>query len=101
MNKNDLINELAAKLNITRTASKKYLEAFEETFGDALEEGEPVMLQGFGTFTLWKQTGRPARNPKTGAPCMIAPRNSVKFKPGKGLLKRLNREEGIVVDIGK
>ncbi|MCD8269903.1 MAG: HU family DNA-binding protein [Parabacteroides sp.] len=68
MNKNDLINELAVKLNITRTASKQYLEAFEETLGDALEEGEPVVLQGFGTFSRWQQAGRPGRNPKTGAP---------------------------------
>lgn len=90
MNKNDLINRLAEKLGITRIASKKYLEAFEEALGEALQEGSPVMLQGFGTFTLWKQAGRPARNPKTGVPCMIAPRNSVKFKPGKGLLEKLN-----------
>lgn len=92
MNKNDLINELAAKLDITRTASKQYLEAFEETLGDALEEGEPVVLQGFGTFSRWQQTGRPGRNPKTGAPCMIVPRNSVKFKPGKYLLEKMNNK---------
>lgn len=90
MNKNNLINILAAKLNITRTASKQYLEAFEETLGEALEEGEPVALQGFGTLSPWQQTGRPGRNPKTGVACMIAPRRSVKFKPGKGLLEKLN-----------
>lgn len=90
MNKNNLINILAAKLNITRTASKQYLEAFEETLGEALEEGEPVVLQGFGTLSPWQQTGRPGRNPKTGVACMIAPRRSVKFKPGKGLLEKLN-----------
>lgn len=92
MNKNDLINELAAKLDITRTASKQYLEAFEETLSDALEEGEPVVLQGFGTFSRWQQTGKPGRNPKTGAPCMIVPRNSVKFKPGKYLLEKMNNK---------
>ena len=92
MNKNDLINELAAKLDITRTASKQYLEALEETLGDALEEGEPVVLQGFGTFSRWQQTGRPGRNPKTGTPCMIVPRNSVKFKPGKYLLEKMNNK---------
>ena len=45
---------------------------------------------GFGSFTLWKQTARPARNPRENTVCMIAPRNSVKFKPGKFLLEHLN-----------
>lgn len=93
MNKKDLISSLAEKLDITQTASKKYLEAFEEILGKTLKEDESIALLGFGTFSLWKQTGRPARNPKTGAPCMIPSRNSVKFKLGKYLLEQLNHPE--------
>ena len=93
MNKNDLITRLAAKLDIPCTASRKYLEAFEETLGEALEKGEPVALQGFGTLSPWQQTGRPGSSPKDRVPCMIAPRRSVKFKPGKGLLEKLNGSE--------
>ena len=49
-----------------------------------------MVSQGFGTFTLWSQSERPGRNPKTGIPVTIPSRNSVKFKPGKGLLEYLN-----------
>lgn len=94
MNRSNLIIHLAAKLDITYADSKKYLEAFEDALGEILEKGEPIILQGFGSFSRWHQTGRPARNPKTGAPCMISPRNSVKFRPGKFLLERLNNNQG-------
>lgn len=90
MNKNDLMIKLAEKLDIPRYCSLRYINAFEEVLTESLQADDPIMLQGFGTFSLWRQTGRPARNPKTGVPCMIAPRNSVKFKPGKWLLDKLN-----------
>ena len=90
MNKNTLTIQLAGKLGIPVTASRQYIEALEEVLTESLKAGDPVILQGFGTLSPWQQTGRPGRNPKTGVPCLIAPRCSVKFKPGKGLLERLN-----------
>lgn len=51
------------------------------------------MLQGFGCFSLWKQTARPGRNPRNGVGCTIEARNSIKFKPGKELLKILNTKK--------
>lgn len=44
------------------------------------------------SFTLWIQKERQGRNPRTGIPCMIASRRSVKFKPGN-LLRDLNSFE--------
>ena len=48
------------------------------------------MLLGFGTLSAWEQTERIGRNPKNGVAYMIRARKSVKFKPGKLLLKQLN-----------
>ena len=45
---------------------------------------------GFGTLSAWEQTERIGRNPKNGVAYMIRARKSVKFKPGKLLLKQLN-----------
>lgn len=36
------------------------------------------------------RTGRPVRNPKTGAPVMLNERTTVRFKPGKGLFEAVN-----------
>lgn len=90
MNKRELVDALATKLGITHLASQKYLNAFQEILGETLLQNEDIQLTGFGTFHPWEQCERPARNPKTGTPCMIAPRVSVKFKPGKFLLEKLN-----------
>lgn len=90
MNKTDLVNELAAKMNIPQYQSRQFVAAFQEILADTLRRDTPVMIQGFGVFEPWAQTERLGRNPRTGIPCMIAPRTSVKFKPGKFLLRTLN-----------
>ena len=90
MNKNELVNKLTGKLGIPQYISRKYVNAFEEIISDALKQDDAIMLQGFGTFEPWKQTERQGRNPRTGETCMIKPRTSVKFRPGKLLLENLN-----------
>ena len=91
MNKTDVIYKLAAKLDITTSQSRQFLTAFEEVLTEALEENTTIQFQGFGSFYPWQQVERPGRNPQNGVPCQIAPRVSVKFKPGKFLLETLNK----------
>ena len=57
---------------------------------DELSKDGSIMLQGFGSFSSWKQTERLGRNPCTGISVLIKPRTSVKFRPGKELLQLLN-----------
>lgn len=90
MNKTDLVNELAAKLNVPQYQSRQFVTAFQEVLAETLKRDKPIALQGFGSFEPWSQSERPGRNPRTGNPCMIASRTSVKFKPGKFLLEALN-----------
>lgn len=90
MNRTDLIKKIAGRLLLEEEEAELFIRVWEEEVESALiREGE-VGLMGFGSFTLWKQTGRPGRNPRENTFCMIAPRNSVKFKPGKFLLEHLN-----------
>lgn len=92
MNKADLVNELAEKMQITQSQSRQFLNTFEEVLTTAIKQDIPVMLQGFGTFASWKQNEREGRNPRTGKTCVIRSRTSVKFKPGKFLLAALNED---------
>lgn len=92
MNRSDLIKKLAERLLLEEEDATIFIRVWEEEVENALiREGE-VGLMGFGAFTLWKQRGRPGRNPRDNTSCMIAPRNSVKFKPGKFLLEHLNNQ---------
>lgn len=92
MNKTDLVNQLADKLNIPQYKSRQFINAFQNVLEETLRE-EAIVLQGFGTFEPWKQTARIGRNPRTGTLCEIKPRTSVKFKPGKFLLEALNTQK--------
>ena len=67
MNKTDLVNALADKMGIPQCKSRQFLNAFQDVL-----------------------TKRSGRNPRTGVPCVIEARTSVKFKPGKFLLEALN-----------
>lgn len=90
MNKVDMVKELSSRLDCTQTESLHIINTWQEIIRDNLSQGNNIVLQGFGSFICWQQTERPGRNPRTGKPCMIPARVSVKFKPGKFLLQWLN-----------
>ena len=89
----DVVYKLAAKLGVKPSQSRDFLLAFEEVLTEALQEDETIGFHGFGSFAPWKQVERPGRNPRNGTPYQIAPRVSVKFKPGKFLLNTLNEQK--------
>lgn len=83
---------VSEKMSVTQRDARRFVNTFEGFLADALKSDQSLVLQGFGTFQLWQQSEREGRNPRTGESCMIRPRLSVKFKPGKGLLEELNQE---------
>ena len=60
MNKSKLIGQIAADTGMTRAAIKAVLNSFIDNTTEALQEGDTVVFQGFGTFLPWEQTERPA-----------------------------------------
>lgn len=90
MNKTTLAQQVAGKMSVTQRDSLRFINTLQEIVADELQRNGGVMLQGFGSFSPWEQTERTGRNPRTGVTCTIRPRISVKFKPGKDLLKILN-----------
>ena len=91
MNKSKLIEQIATDTGMTKTDVKAVINSFIDNATEALQDGDQVVFQGFGTFLPWQQTERPARNPQTGEPVMIKPRTSGKFRAGSDLLKALNK----------
>jgi DNA-binding protein HU-beta len=83
MNKAELIDAVAAKSGLTKSATAQVLDALLDTLKDALVHGDAVQLMGFGNFEVTERAAREGRNPATGAPLKIAAKKGVKFKPSK------------------
>lgn len=91
MNKAELIEALATKSGLQKQKAKRMLDAYIDIVTEKMSKNEEVVLIGFGTMFPHPQTSRLARNPRTGTPVMIPPRTTVKFRPGKYLLKEINK----------
>lgn len=85
MNKPQLIDAIASESGLSKTDSKKALDAIIKTVGESLAQGDPVALLGFGTLSVTEKPARTGRNPRTGASIQIAAKKAVKFKPGREL----------------
>ncbi|EKD33465.1 MAG: DNA-binding protein HU [uncultured bacterium] len=95
MNKAELANNIAERLNLSKKLAEDMLETFEELVTKALLANEEVTLAGFGTFSARERAGRMGVNPqkpteKIQIPSVIVP----KFKAGKALKDALKGKRG-------
>lgn len=90
MNKSELISKMAEKSGLSKTESKKALEAFIESVTDSVKAGEKLALVGFGTFSVNERAARTGINPSTKQPIQIAAKKVVKFKAGAELAASVN-----------
>ncbi len=63
-----------------------------EQIAAALARGDRVELRGFGAFTAEHRRARQGRNPRTGASIDVSEKYVPRFKAGKALRYRLNRQ---------
>ncbi len=90
MNKSELIDKVAASADIPKAVAGRALDAVIESITGALQEGESVVLVGFGTFAVKDRAARTGRNPQTGNPIEIAAAKIPGFKAGKALKDAVN-----------
>ncbi|MFD2755973.1 HU family DNA-binding protein [Comamonas terrae] len=90
MNKSDLIDYIATDALITKSEAGRALDAAIHAIRHALQKGNDVHLNGFGTFSVATRAGRTGRNPRTGETVTIAAARVPKFKPGKHLKDAVN-----------
>ncbi len=89
MTKNDLIELVAKKTNLTNKATRDVIQTFLTTVQDSLKRGEKVVLTGFGTFSLRPKKARPGRNPKTGERINLPARKTPGFTAGKSFKRSI------------
>ena len=90
MNKTELIAAIAAKSDLTKKDTEKFLSAFEEVVTEALVADQKVQIVGFLTIDVAARAEREGRNPQTGDPMKIPASKAPRFKAGKKLKDAVN-----------
>lgn len=86
MNKADVAQALAEKLNVSKREGEDMVNAFVELVTSALKRGEEVVLTGFGAFSSRTRAARAGVNPQKPTEKIQIPAVKVpKFKAGKAL----------------
>ena len=80
MNKSQLINAIAASSTTSKSEVKKIVDSLFELTEQTLNNGEKVVISGFGVFSVAEVSERIGRNPRTGEKVKIAARKNVKFR---------------------
>ena len=70
MNKAELIEQIAEKVESTKADAANFLAALIDTVHENLHEG--VRIAGIGHFAVAKRKSRIARNPQTGEEIKVA-----------------------------
>lgn len=85
MNKNEFIDALATKANLTKKDAKVAIEAVLEVITETLAKKEAINFVGFGSFTTKDRAARTATVPGTDKTVEVPATTAIKFKAGKVL----------------
>lgn len=85
MNNKELVNELATRLEMTKTDAKAMLDDFCAVLADLVAEGNDVTLPGVGKIEIRERGERNGVNPKTKEKIVIPAQKTVGFKACKAL----------------
>ena len=80
MNKSQLINVVAEQTNLNKNDVKKAVDAFFAIAEEKLQQGDKVVISGFGVFSVAQVSERVGRNPRTGEQVRIPSRRCVRFR---------------------
>lgn len=89
MTKNELIEKVAKKANLTKRASADAVNTTFNLIRDGLVRGEKVVITGFGTFLIRSRAARRGRNPQTGETIQIPNKKTPGFVAGKTLKRQI------------
>ena len=82
LNKKDLIDQLAAKHELTKKLTRQIIDDLTAIIQRETAKGD-FTLPGIGKFATVKRAARIGRNPRTGEVLKIAARKSVRFSATK------------------
>ena len=80
LTKTIIAERIQEKLNLSRTTTYEIMEEFLEIIKETIEDGEDIMISGFGKFCVNEKKARKGRNPATDEEMILPARRVVTFK---------------------
>jgi nucleoid DNA-binding protein len=87
--KKEIVKQIADRIDLTQLKTKEIVQLTFNAIVDTLIEDGRIELRNFGVFEVKRRKARKARNPRTGKPVNVPPKNVVTFKPGKEMEERV------------
>lgn len=91
MNKNEILNIVAARAKFSKKDTEILVDTFLEVIIEELAKGDKVVLSNFGTFEVRNRIARSGVHPRTGEPINIPASKNPAFLAGKMLKESLNK----------
>jgi DNA-binding protein HU-beta len=83
VNKGELVDAIAAKVNVSKKNIELIVTAALESIVEAVADDDRVTLVGFGSFEARERKEREGRNPRTGEKMVIEATRVPAFSAGK------------------
>ena len=90
MTKQELVEFIANKANLTKADALRALDAMTDGIVEGLKKEGKVALVGFGTFEARKRNARTGKNPQSGEAIEIPAATVPAFKAGKAFKDMVN-----------
>jgi len=90
LTKIEVVNMLNEQIGFPKIGCIRIVESFFDIIKSELDKGNPVMISGFGKWTVKAKRERKGRNPQTGENVTIEARKVVTFRPSAVLRDDLN-----------
>ena len=90
LTKAQMIDSIYRQVDLPKTRSTQVVQSLLEIIKKTLEDGEDVLITGFGKFSVKDKRRRRGRNPQTGEDLMLAERRVVTFRCSGRLRDRIN-----------
>jgi len=91
LTKAQIVESIQNHLGLPKNRSAQIVESLLEIIKKTLENGEDVLVSGFGKFCVKEKKERRGRNPANGSDLMLAPRKVVTFKCSGVLRDKINK----------
>lgn len=90
LTKDNIINEVYTKLDLKKDEARQVVEQLLEIMKETLQNGEDLLISGFGKFVVKDKEARRGRNPQTRRDLQLRARRVVVFKTSGILRKKIN-----------